>query len=191
MDMNIFLWAGVLLFCLTHLYPAVFAASRAAAGAKIGQTAYKGIHSLLIILSLVMIVYGWQGAKDITLLYTPPAWGPMVTVLLMFVAVFLFVSARAGGNIKRLVRHPQLSSIILWGVAHLLSNGDSRSLTLFGTMIVWAVLQMFFLNRRDGAWQKPDKFPVLRDIITLVVSAVIFIALMSGHAYFTGVALSH
>ena len=188
--MCIYLTLGIILFGLVHLYPAAFATSRAAIGAKIGHMTYKGIHALLIILSLVMIVYGWQEAVDITMVYTPPAWGPMVTVLLMFLAVFLFISARAGGNIKRLIRHPQLSSIILWGVAHLLSNGDSRSVTLFGAMVVWAILQMFFLNRRDGAWQKPDKFPILRDIIVVVVSVVIFVALMSGHAHFTGVPLS-
>ena len=107
----------------------------------------------------------------------------------MYPALFLFIAARANSNIKRLIRHPQLSALVLWGAAHLLANGESRSLVLFGTFALWALIQMFFINRRDGAWQKPDPVPLSRDIIVGVIALVVYTALVFGHGYFSGVPL--
>jgi len=69
----------------------------------------------------------------------------------------------------------------------LLSNGDSRSIALFGGFAVWAILEIVFINKRDGEWQKPDSVPLLKDVITAVVTAVVFAALVYFHASLFGV----
>ena len=42
-------------------------------------------------------------------------------------------------NVKRLLRHPQLTGVALWGIGHLLANGESRSIILFGGLGAWAI----------------------------------------------------
>ena len=46
--------------------------------------------------------------------------------------------------------------MLLWACAHLLANGDSRSLLLFGGFACWAVLEMFMISHREGSWQKQE-----------------------------------
>ena len=47
-----------------------------------------------------------------------------------------------------------------------------RSILLFGGLLIWAVLEIVFLNRRDGAWKKPEAKPgsaVLKPLVGAVV----------------------
>ena len=186
--MSIFLIIGVLLFSLTHLYPAIFITNREAVIGKIGLNPYKGIFTLFVLSALGMIIFGWRSSEAL-FSYSSPDWGPLALKGLMYPALFLFIAARANSNVKRLIRHPQLSAIALWGAAHLLANGDSRSLVLFGTLTVWALIQMFFLNRRDGTWQKRNPAPLSQDIIVGLIAFAVYLALFFGHGYFSGVAL--
>lgn len=186
--MSVYLTIGVLLFSLSHLYTVIFVDSRKAIIGKIGLNPYKGIFTLLVLSALGMIIFGWRSSEALYR-YSPLEWGPLAAQSLMYPALFLFISARANSNIKRLIRHPQLSAIVLWGLAHLLANGDGRSLVLFGTFTVWALIQMYFLNRRDGAWQKPKTVPLSRDIIVGIIAFVVYAALVFGHGYFSGVPL--
>ena len=188
--MCIYLIIGVILFSLAHLYPAIFVNSRLTVIRKIGEGPYKGIYSLIVLLSLVLIVFGWRISEPVDVAKAPE-WGHLAAQILMYPALFLFISARAGSNIKRVLRHPQLSSIVLWGVAHLLANGESRAIVLFGAFISWAFIQMFFLNRRDGEWKKPDALPVSRDIKVGVIALVVYVGLIYGHGYISAVPLIH
>ncbi len=185
--MSIILYIGIFLFCLIHLFPAAFSGSRQGIVEKIGEKPFKGIFSLLTILSIVVIVTGWR-ASEADVIYEPPEWGRMVTPPLMLLTFFLFISL---GNIKRLIRHPQLSSVILWAVAHLLSNGDSRSVALFSSLAIWAAVDMYFLNRRDGKWQKPDVVPFSADVKAVLIALVIYIGVSFAHVYISGVPLGH
>lgn len=187
--MSIYLTIGACLFGLTHLYPAIFVTSRQMLIGKIGIGPYKGIYSIFILLSLFMIIFGWR-QSNVENIYMPPVWGHLATVILMYPALFLFISARAGGNIKRIIRHPQLSSIVLWGFAHLLSNGEGRSVILFGIFAVWALTQMFFLNRRDNVWKRPEAFSLFHDIKVTIITLVVYGALLYSHGYFTGISLT-
>ena len=55
-----------------------------------------------------------------------------------------------GARVVGVIRHPQLTAVKLWAVAHLLVNGDSASLLLFGGLLVWAVLEVVIINKQDG-----------------------------------------
>ena len=90
-------------------------------------------------------------------------------------------------NIKRLHRHPQLIGVAFWSIAHLLANGDNRSLLLFGGLGAWAVVEMVSINQRQGEWQKPDKVPLTNDIVTVVVGVALFAVLLFAHPYLTGI----
>lgn len=177
---------GIILFCLVHLLPAMLPSVRGALQEKLGENPYKGLFSLLIIGSLVIIVVGWKAATP-AVIYAPPLPPNLLSALLIFLGLVLFFASQTNGNIKRFIRHPQMTGTILWGVAHLLVNGDSRSVALFGGLTLWAVLEILLINKRDGAWQKPGPAPLKYDIIPLVIGAVAFGAVMHFHATLFGV----
>jgi len=179
--------AGVVLWSITHFFPAAAPGARANLAGRFGEGPYKGLFALDIILALVLIVLGWKAATP-TPIYTPPLYGSPVPSVFLVIAILLFVASRAPNNLKRYIRHPQLSSVLFWGIGHLLTNGDSRSLVLFGGLSFWAALQIFFTNKRDGHWKKPDSVPLLKDIITVVIAIAVFAGLLYFHDSLFGVA---
>jgi uncharacterized membrane protein len=108
----------------------------------------------------------------------------------MFFALWLVVGvgSPAPSNVKRLIRHPQLTGIVTWASAHLLANGDLRSVLLFGGIGLWSAVAMTLISRRDGPWRKPEPVPMLRELRPLVQALVMYALLFFAHPYFTGVA---
>jgi uncharacterized membrane protein len=74
----------------------------------------------------------------------------------------------------------------VWSGSHLLANGDSRSLILFGGLGVWAVLEMLLISRREGPWKRPYAPALSVEIRGIVITAVIFFVLVYLHPYFAG-----
>ena len=50
-------------------------------------------------------------------------------------------AGQSKGHARALLRHPMLTGVLVWALAHLLVNGDEASLILFGWMAVWALGQ--------------------------------------------------
>jgi uncharacterized membrane protein len=182
------IFAGLLLWIAVHLIPSVAPSQKTRLVAALGAGPFKGLFALLVLLGLVMIVVGWRSSVP-TAVYAPPPWGRPAAFVLMFAAVLLFGAAHAKTNLKRILRHPQLNGLLLWSLAHLLANGDSRSVTLFGGLALWALIEIPLINRRDGAWQKPERASTKSEAISLIVGAVIFAALIALHPYIAGVPL--
>ena len=178
--------AGILLFTVVHLLPAVAPDMRAGLAAKLGDKTYQALFSAVILAALVVIVFGWKATTP-TGVYNPPfRGGPLVSAAIFF-AFVLFVASKARSNYRRFVRHPQMMSVILWSAAHLLVNGDSRSVVLFGGLGAWAVAEIVFCNKRDGAWQKPDVAPFSADMTVAVIAAVAFAIFFYLHKALFGV----
>jgi uncharacterized membrane protein len=47
------------------------------------------------------------------------------------------------------MRHPQLTGVKTWALAHLLVNGDLPSFILFGGLLAWAVVEVILINRQN------------------------------------------
>ena len=179
---------GIAIFCLAHLFPAIRPTARDNMHAKLGENPYRGLFSLVIIAALVLIVVGWKSATPVPV-YAPPLAANLLTSLLILVGLVLFFASQFNGNIKRFVRHPQMTGTILWGVAHLLTNGDSRSVALFGALTVWAGAEILLINRREGQWQKPGPATIKFDLVPLAIGVVVFAAVAYFHAVLFGVAV--
>ena len=80
-----------------------------------------------------------------------------------------------------------LTGMVVWAGAHLLANGETRSVILFGGMGAWAVVAMLSINRRDGAWDKPAAVPFSRDLMTIVASSVLYAVVIYFHEAVIGV----
>ena len=108
-------------------------------------------------------------------------------MLLVLIAFVLFGSAQYQTRIKRLIRHPMLTGVVVWACAHLMLNGDSRSVLLFGGLGLWAILEIVFINRRDRDWVKPPSPNWLQEFKGLAISLVIFVVVVMLHPYIAGV----
>lgn len=179
---GVILWSGV------HLVPSLAPGMRESFVARAGLKAWKGLFALAILASLVLIVLGWRSTVP-EAVYQPPPWGRTVAIALMVVSVYLFGAARRPAMIKRVLRHPQLTGLVAWSIAHLLANGDHRSLILFGGLGAWAIVEILAINRRDGAWVRPESPPLSREVIGIVITLAVFALLAWGHRWFAGVAL--
>ena len=180
------LHAGIALWFIVHVFPAMAPARRAALQQSMGEQAYRGIFSLFIIGALLLIVFGWKSAVP-TSVYVPPMGPNIPGALLVLAGLILFFSSRVDGHIKRILRHPQMFGTLLWAVSHLLTNGDSRSLSLFGAMAVWAVFEIVMINRREGPWTGSSTATGRFDFIAIVIGTVVFAIVGHFHEALFGV----
>ncbi len=178
--------AGVALWSLMHLFPSLLPGQRAALVKRLGEGPYKGVLALAIVAAIVLIVFGWRSIEPASI-YTPPLLGSPVVPLLILVSFILFAAASAPGNIKRFLRHPMLTGMIVWGGAHLLANGENRSVVLFGGMSLWALVSIITISHRDGEWQKPAAVSMTKDAMTVVASIALFALVAWLHKWIAGV----
>lgn len=134
---------GLLLWWGAHLFKRLAPARRAALG-----DAGKGLVTVGVLAGLVLMVVGYRGVEHIDLWY-PPAFLTHVNNLLMLLAVYLFAASGMKTRITRVIRHPQLTAVKTWAVAHLLVNGDLASVILFGGLLAWAVVEVILINRAE------------------------------------------
>jgi uncharacterized membrane protein len=184
---NIMIWLilGVVLWSLVHFIPSIGIKYKERIIARFGENPYKIMFSLIVLGSIALMVLGWR-STDPEFLYQLPDWSRMVTVILMLVAFVLMVAARRKSIIKQFIRHPQLTGVAVWSIAHLISNGDTRSLVLFGGMGLWALIEIRVINARDGVWKKPERPALSAEFIGLAISFVVFAVFVFLHPYFTG-----
>jgi uncharacterized membrane protein len=138
------------------------------------ENRWKGIYSVVSIVGVALIVWGWHVFRpDAPEIYEPPSWGRHVTPLLVLIAFVFIAAANApAGYIRHYVKHPFLTGIILWSGGHLLANGDLASLILFGAFLVWSVVDLIaVIPRGDPA---PKVVRPMSDVIAVVAGAAVF-----------------
>ena len=182
----IWLVVGVLLWSAAHLFPGVAVTPRANVLARLGEQRYKGCFTLAILSSLALMIAGWRASPALGV-YAPPGWSDSAAIPIVLAALILFAAAALPSNLKRWIRHPQLTGVALWALAHLLSNGDQRSLVLFGALGSWALVEMLVINRRDGAWQRPELRPWVGEWKPILAGVAIYAVLFWAHPFLFGV----
>lgn len=177
---------GTLLWAVVHLMPSVAPGMRGGLITKMGEKAYRGLFALVIIASLALIVAGWRAMPE-TFVYTLPPDTRIVAFVLISVAFIVIGSAHHPSSIKRVIRHPMLAGVATWAAGHLLVNGTTRAIVLFGGLGIWALLAIVMINRRDGAVEKPANPGFSEELKGTFISAGILLILLFLHPYFAGV----
>jgi len=177
---------GLALWWATHLFPIYARDARGAAIARLGAKPYKGVFALVSLGAVVLMVIGYRQA-DFVNVWFPPAWTIHVNNLLMLGAVFLMGAKDAPSRARHHVRHPMLTAVKVWAVAHLMVNGDLASIVLFGGLLAWAVVAVIGSNRRDGEWQRPAKGTTAALVRHLVITVVVFAVIVAIHGPLLGV----
>lgn len=183
---------GLVLFLGLHSVRVFAEGWRTATIARIGAGPWKGLYSVLSILGFALLVYGYGQARQQMPLWDPPTWSKHITALLMVPVFAMFVAAYVPGNgIQRVLRHPQILSVKLWAVAHLLSNGNAADVLLFGSFLAWAIIDFRAARRRQvtGAAQvTAQRGEGVKTAICIVAGLVVYaVFVMGAHAWLIGV----
>ncbi|GIT91292.1 membrane protein [Jannaschia pagri] len=174
----VLLIAGLLLWSGAHLFKRLAPEARA----RLGEPG-KGLVTVLLVLSIVMMVYGYRWADG------PWFWGrsaPLVGInnLLMVVAFYVYAASAAKSAkiwLGTKVRHPQLTAVLIFVAAHLLVNGDLKSFVLFGGLALWAIAEIIIINRQEGPWTPPPRAKPIKEITTPVIAMVAMTVVMLIH----------
>ena len=138
--------------------------------------------ALAIGLGLLLMVIGYRRAP-FEPLYDPPSWGIHLNNLAMLVAVGLVGAGHSKGRARSWLRHPMLTGVVVWAIAHLLVNGDIASLLLFGWLGLWALASMALINAREPAWVRPAPGPASGDVRLVVITLVVFAVITTVHTW--------
>lgn len=177
---------GVVSWTALHLIPAVAPRLRDSVIGRVGYGPYRGLFSLGILASLVLMVMGWRASPFVSL-YAPPLVAKSGTFVLMLIALAVMGASIVPTNLRRFVRHPQMTATAIWAIAHLLSNGEARSVVLFGGIGLWAFAEIVFINKRDGEWVKPEALSSGGEFRFIAVVAALLVGFLLAHPYLFGV----
>ena len=180
---------GLVIFLGAHVF-VTMRDRRAALVKTIGLGPYRGLFSLVSIVGIVLLGYGYAQyrAEGLIMLWHPPGWTRHIVEALMWPASIMVVAAYIRGNIARVLKHPMLVGVKTWAVAHLCANGDLGGIILFGAVLLWAGYDRATLKRRTDAGAPPIPTGGTRnDIIAVVVGTLLYLALgLLFHPYVIG-----
>ena len=149
-----------------------------------GEDMYKIIFSVVSLLGLIFVGVG-KGSMAFIGLWDIPTFFRYVAVVLILLSFILMVAAYPSNNIKRYVPHPMLTGIIIWGVTHMIVNGDVASIILFGSFVVYSVVAIKLTNRREydknSEQDIQEKIPVIKDAIVIGIAMFGFLLLLWLH----------
>jgi uncharacterized membrane protein len=148
-----YLILGLTFFLGVHSVRIVADNWRAQTRSRIGELRWKGLYSAASLLGLGLLVWGFGLARQQpVLLWSPPLAMRHLAALLTLVSFLLLAAAYVPGNsIKARLHHPMVLAVKLWALAHLLANGNLAHVVLFGSFLVWAILNFSAARRRDRA----------------------------------------
>lgn len=143
--------AGLLVFLGVHSIRMVADGWRTRMRERLGKGLWKGLYSLISLLGLALIAWGFDAAREHpVLLWLPPLGLRHAASLLTLVAFILLAAAYVPGNgIKARVHHPMVLGVKAWALAHLLTTGLLVHWILFGSFLAWAVWNYAASRRRD------------------------------------------
>jgi uncharacterized membrane protein len=178
--------AGLVLFFGMHVLSSL-RPTRARIVGALGEGRYKGLYSLVSLAGFGLIVLGMARSPQIAL-WTPPAWGRPLALVVMPAALILVAAAYIPGNLKRLTAHPMLWGVTLWALLHLLVNGDLAGLLLFGAFGLYALYAMVAQTRR-GVRPAQTPRPFAGDAGAVAAGLLAYALLLKFHGALFGVAV--
>ena len=174
---------GLALWWAAHLWKRVAPGSRA----RFGEPG-KGFVTVLVLAGVVLMVIGFRGSEwlgiagaEFVPVWDPPRFLVHVNNLLMLFAFYLYAASGMKTRITRVIRHPQLTAVKTWAIAHLLVNGDLASIVLFGEILIWAVVSVILINKAEPRGPLPEPAPVGKEIGAVVGAVAVMGVVMLIH----------
>jgi len=175
---------GMVVFIGVHCIPMMPARRQQLVARFGGEDAYRARFALVAAVGLLLIIVGVAYANYVHV-YIPPSWGRHLTHLLVLIAFILLPAAHMPNDIKRFTPHPMNWGVILWGVGHLLANGDLASIILFGGFAAYSAVDIVSANAR-GATTSDARYPMKKNIMVVVAGVVTYGVLAWAHPWLFG-----
>ncbi|MBL4680256.1 MAG: NnrU family protein [Pseudomonadales bacterium] len=180
-----FLVSGLIVFFLMHLLPST--SLKISLVSNVGEVPYKIGFSLVSLTGLGLIIYGYS-LSSFEALWLPPAWGSMILMLVMPIVCILWVAAEVPNNIKRFIRHPMLTAMIIWGVGHLIANGDLASSLIFASFTIFSIVNILLVNKRSE-FKPHDSVSKIWDLGVVIGGLLVYGLIFYFHGTITGMPL--
>ncbi len=183
-------FGGLILFFGMHYFTTFRSRDPDSLVERMGRS-YKGLYSVLSLIGFVALIWGFDAQRPWLELWSPPAWTRHIAMTLMLPVFILLVSAYAPtGYIKKFVRHPMLAAVKLWALAHLTANGDLGSVILFGSFLIYAIVDRIAVKRRGDVGPVNADPNIFGDLIAVAVGGAAYPAfLLYLHPLLFGVAV--
>ena len=176
---------GITIFFSIHLVP-IFPLKNILIN-RLGENKYKGLFSLIALIGILIIIYGFSSA-DYYPIWDPLPYSKELALTLMPISIVLLVAANIQTNIKRLTKHPMLIGILIWSFVHLIANGDLRSIMLFGSFGVYALIDIIF-SKKVLTTNNTANYTLTKDIIVVIIGLLVYAIIVYFHQYIAGVAI--
>ncbi|UWQ08528.1 NnrU family protein [Aliiroseovarius crassostreae] len=158
---------GLALWYIGHFWKRALPGRHAAMGEKA-----KAVSAGIILVGVVVMVIGYKAWESYDL-FAYPTFFKHINNLAMLIAIYLMSPGPSKGAILYKMRHPMLTGMIVWAVAHMMVNPDPASYVLFGGLTVWAVAEMKVINAADPNWTPNPKGSIAKDAMFLVASVIL------------------
>ncbi|MDE8348442.1 MAG: NnrU family protein [Acidocella sp.] len=161
---------------------------------RVGPRTYKLSYTAKSLLGLGLIIWGFIRYRNagLIMVWNPPYFLHYVNFVLMWLAIICLFSmgrdtSKNPSKIRGLVRHPMITAVKFWALAHLLVNGDLGGVVLFASFLAWAVADRISLKKRGDYGAPRHKKFTQADLRAVVLGSVIYAALIFLHPYLFGV----
>lgn len=166
---------GLIIFLGVHSLSIVAEHQRNRMVQRLGEGPFKGLYSLVALLGLVLLIWGYGQARlEPVVVYTPPMWMRHLSMVLLIPVFPLLFATYLPGRIQRALKHPMLVAVKLWAVAHLLANGMLADILLFGGFLAWAVVDRISLKRRAPRATPELPYKPMNDVIAIAAGLVVY-----------------
>jgi uncharacterized membrane protein len=180
-----YLISGIIIFFAIHIVPST--QLRTMVVSKIGEKQFKAVFSVITVAGLALIIFGLTEAS-FQVLWTPPIWARSMLISTMPIVVVLWVVAEIPNNIRRFIRHPMLIAMVIWGLGHLVANGDLATTIVFASFASFSLANIFVVNARKP-FQKPEPVSWLWDLGAVGTGLILYGVIFYFHGWFTGMPL--
>jgi len=155
-----------------------------------GMWFYRMIISLFAIAGAVLVMLGRIEAPFIQVWVPPWRWREITYPLTLFAFTLAASELLPAGYLKHNLQHPIYAGGLLWGVAHLISNGDLTSILLFGSLTLAVLLKgSVALYKSSAHSTQQAQISVQWDIAAILLGLSVWGLLVMYHGPLFGMAL--
>lgn len=151
-------------------------AVRAPLTEAVGEPVFRAVYSIVSLALIVWMAMAYGAAPYVEIWFPATGWRHLSLTLMVLAALLVVggittpslptfgggspeLAARGPRGFAKITRHPLMWGFVLWGVSHLLANGDAAAMLLFGSLTVLALLGPLAIDvkRRanmGAAWER-------------------------------------
>ena len=154
---------------------------------KLGENPYKGLFSLVSLVGLLLIIFGYE--SNSTFLYSVNASAYLYSKYIMFISLTLLIAAFMPTYIKKAIKHPMSLGIAIWATLHLVVNPDTSSIILFGSFLAYSVVSVLVSELTKGFQIKEIDPKISFDTLSVTLGILLTFLAFNFHEHLSGIIL--